>query len=64
MDLFFICAWRIPLTHPVDRLLCEATCTPVAKQAGAIRNLPLPLSTPALKGLAIELSGKWQYLLT
>lgn len=53
------CAWRIPLTHPMDWLLCEATCTPVAKQAGAIRNPP-----PLPKGLAIELSGKWQYLLT
>lgn len=28
------CAWRIPLTRPMDRLLCEATRTPVAKQAG------------------------------
>ena len=60
------CAGRIPLTHPMDRLLCETTCAPAAKQAGAIRNPPPPHThtLPPLKGLAIELSGKWQYLLT
>lgn len=33
---------EFPLTHPMDRLLCEATCTPVAKQAGVICNPPPP----------------------
>lgn len=44
------CACRIPWAHPMERLLCEATCTPVTKQAGAIRNPPLkgwPLNSQA-----------------
>lgn len=51
------CAWRIPLTHPMDRLLCEATCT-------LLQSRQEQYTTPPPKGLAIELSGKWQYLLT
>lgn len=42
-------------------LMCEATCTPRCQRRPAQYTTPPP---PPLKGLAIELSGKWQYLLT
>ena len=49
------CAGRIPLTHPVDRLLCETTCAPAAKQAGAIRNPPPTHTHPPTS----ERAGHW-----
>lgn len=52
------CAWRIPLTHPKIWLLCEAKC-----RLPLLQSRQAQYATP-LKGTVIELSGKWQYLLT
>ena len=45
----------------MDRLLCGGHTLPPSQSRQAQYATP---PTPPFKGLAIELSGKWQYLLT